>query len=103
MSKNKVTVVFEPEVVQMLLERQEQKDYETVQMVIYDILGEWYAAKVAIEQKAEPSLKKQLMLTLRAGLHEQLAQEQARKGYGTIQMVIYDIIGEWYAQQKGKI
>ena len=100
MPKNRVQVVFEREVMQALLERQEQKGYESIQMVLYDIIGEWYASKVAAEWKAEPTPKRPILLTLQEGINAQLTQEQARKGYPTIQMVLYEIVGEWYAQQR---
>ena len=100
MAKKKLMVVFETEVLQALLEQQEQKDYETIQMVIYDILGEWRASKIAPAQGTEFPPKKPILLTLQKGLSEQLAQEQVRKGYATLQMVIYDIVGEWYARQQ---
>jgi len=100
MTKNRIQVVFEPEVMRSVLERQAQKDYDAPQMVIYDILGEWYASKVDVERKTEAPPKKPILLTLREGLSDQLTQEQARKGYATIQMVIYDIVGEWYARQQ---
>jgi hypothetical protein len=100
MPKDKVTVVFEPEVMRALLERQEQKGYDAPQMVIYDILGEWYAAKGTPERQVELPPKKPIMLTLREVMMAQLAKQKAAKGYATLQMVIYDIVGEWYARQQ---
>ena len=44
--------------------------------------------------------KERVMLTLREDVYEMLERERKDKGYLNVQMVLYEIVGDWYAKKR---